>query len=166
VTGSPRPTEASRLPIRVGVVDQTRTRELRRTVLRPGLPPDAPLPGDELPDAVHLAAVDGEQVIGTCFLYPEPCPWLPDRSGAWHLRQMATAEDRRGQGVGAAVLTAAMREARARGGELLWCHARESAVWFYRRYGLRPHGEVFTDDRHPIPHRRMWRELSGVPTSS
>jgi GNAT superfamily N-acetyltransferase len=146
--------------MRVEIVDEARTRALRRTVLRPNLPPDAPLPGDELADAVHLAAGEGDEVVGTCFIYPEPCPWQPERPHAWHLRQMATAEGRRGRGVGAAVLQAALDAARARGGELLWCNARETAVGFYRRHGLLSHGEVFTDEHHPIPHRRMWRDLS------
>lgn len=145
--------------MRVEVVDPARTRELRRSVLRPNLPPDAPLPGDELPDAVHLGAVVGDAVLSTCFVYLEPCPWRPELEPAWHLRQMATAPEARGRGLGGAVLAAALEHAAARGGRVLWCNVREPAVGFYRRYGLRAHGEVFTDERHPAPHLRMWREL-------
>ena len=147
--------------IRVEVVEQARTRDLRRSVLRPDQPADAPLPGDELPDAVHIAAIEDGAVLGTCFVYPDPCPWLPDRPDAWHLRQMATAEGHRSRGVGSAVLDAAIEYVRARSGRLLWCNAREPAVEFYRRHGLMTHGAVFTDEHHPIPHRRMWRDLAG-----
>lgn len=143
----------------VGVVDEARTRELRRAVLRPGLGPHDPLPGDELSDGVHLAALDGDVVVGTCFVYPDPCPWLPDVAGAWHLRQMATAPARRGEGIGAAVLAAAVRHVRSAGAPLLWCNARETAVGFYAARGFRGHGDIFTDTRHPIPHLRMWLDL-------
>ena len=148
--------------IRVEVVDEARTRELRRVVLRPDRPADARLPGDDLADAVHLAAVDDDGVVlGTCFVYPEPCPWRPEESGAWHLRQMATAEGHRNQGVGGAVLEGALAYVGAQGGQLLWCNARESAAGFYRRHGLATYGSVFTDERHTVPHLRMWRELAG-----
>lgn len=77
--------------MRIGIVDEAQTRELRRSVLRPNLPSGTPLPGDELADVVHLAATgeDGT-VLCTCFVYPDPCPWRPDRPGSWHLRQLAT----------------------------------------------------------------------------
>lgn len=149
----------------VGILDGHLTRELRRSVLRPALAPGDPLPGDEVPDGVHFGATEDGAVQCTCFIYPDPCPWLPDRP-AWHLRQMATAPQRRGAGLGAAVVAAAAGYARARGGELLWCNARESAVGFYARCGFAAHGASFTDAQHPIPHRRMWRELSAAPTSS
>jgi len=145
----------------VEVLDQSRTRDLRRTVLRPNLAPDAPLPGDGRTGGVHLGAVDDDgAVLGTCFVYPDPCPWQPECADAWHLRQMATAEGHRGRGIGGAVLEAAVDYTAGQGAVLLWCNARERAVPFYRRHGFTTHGEVFTDARHPIPHQRMWRELA------
>jgi len=153
--------------VNVEVVEEWRTRDLRRAVLRPNLPPDVPLPGDGLADGVHLAAVDDDGIVlGTCFVYPHGCPWQPDRVAAWHLRQMATAEGHRGLGIGGAVLEAAAAYVLAQRARLLWCNARERAVPFYRRHGFAIHGGVFTDDRHPIPHQRMWRELSELPTAS
>ena len=79
-------------------------------------------------------------------------------------RRLAPAPDgdraqRRGQGIGAAVLAAAIDFVAAQGAPLIWCNARESAVPFYARHGFSGHGEIFTDERHPIPHLRMWREL-------
>jgi GNAT superfamily N-acetyltransferase len=153
--------------MRVGVIDPAATRELRRTVLRPHLSADDPLPGDELVAGAHIGAVDEDgAVVGTCFVFPEPCPWLPDAAGAWHLRQMATAPDRRGEGIGAAVLAAAVEHACSQGAPLVWCHARETAVSFYANHGFRSYGEVFIDSEHPIPHLRMWRELGTAATSS
>ena len=146
--------------MRVEIVDESRTRDLRRRVLRPHLPPDAPLPGDDLPDGVHFAAVgDDGAVLCTCFVYPDPCPWLPGEP-AWHLRQMATDERHRGQGLGGAVVEAAAGYTAGQGARVLWCNARERAVPFYARHGFARHGEIFTDERHTIPHLRMARNLT------
>jgi GNAT superfamily N-acetyltransferase len=154
------------MAMRVGPVEPAATRELRRLVLRPHLAPDAPLPGDSLSAGVHIGATDDAgRVVGTCLVYPDPCHWLSEHPGAahaWHLRQMATAPERRGTGIGSAVLAAAVEYVRARGAGLLWCHARESAVGFYARNGFTPHGELFIDAEHPIPHLRMYHELAGA----
>ena len=156
--------------VTVGIVDPARTRELRRRVLRPQLSPDAPLPGDDLPAGVHLGATDTDgtdgPVLCTCFVYADPCPWLRTRPNAWRLRSMATLPERRGEGLGRLVVTAAVAYVRGEGASLLWCDAREPAVGFYAALGFRRHGPIFTDEQHPIPHQRMWRELSAPATSS
>ena len=149
--------------IEVALVDPARTRELRRRVLRPHLPAGAPLPGDDLADTIHFGVVVEGVVLSTCFVFVEPCPWRPDPPAGrldWHLRSMATASEARGQGLGGAVLDAALEFARDHDGRLLGANVREPAIEFYRRHGLQGHGEVFTDERHPIPHLRMWRELA------
>jgi hypothetical protein len=141
--------------VNVEVVDQARTRELRRAVLRPHLSLDDVLPGDEVPNAIHIAALDGDEAIGACFIYPEPCPW---RSGpACRLRSMATAESRQGTGVGSAVLAGAVSYIAEHGGGTLWLHARQAAVPFYARNELRVHGEPFVE--YDLPHREMWRPV-------
>lgn len=147
--------------ITVGVVDAGRTRDLRRSALRPELGPHDPLPGDELAGAVHLAATEDDgTVVCTCFIYPEPPPWQPVLAGAWHLRQMATAPALRGRGVGGLVLTASIEYVRGQGAPLLWCNARDSALSFYERHGFRIHGGPFRDERD-VPHHRMLLELPG-----
>jgi len=140
----------------VRTVDGSQNRELRRSVLRPQLAPQAFLPGDDLPGAIHLAAFDGSSLVSTCFIFPEPCDWQPGRP-AWRLRSMATDPAVRGTGAGRAVLAAAAEAARDRGAELLWCEAREPAVGFYQRCGWRMHGEPFSKEL--VRHRSMWIEL-------
>ncbi|TAM91932.1 MAG: GNAT family N-acetyltransferase [Jatrophihabitans sp.] len=140
----------------VVVVDPGLTRELRRAVLRPHLTADDVLPGDDRPDAVHLADLAGDgRPLCASFVFPQPCPWLPGRT-AWQLRQMATAPAARGSGHGRAVVAAAEAYAREQGAAVLWCYARESAAGFYERCGWQRHGEVFTDADHPTAHQRMW----------
>jgi GNAT superfamily N-acetyltransferase len=141
-------------------VDPEVTRELRRAGLRPEWPADVPLPGSDLADAVHLAVRDGDTAVGACFVVPGACPWRPDVP-AWHLRQMATHPGWRRRGVGAAVLAEAAAVVERHGGPLIWCRARLTAQPFYERSGWLPVGEVFVDERHTVPHRRMERWLSG-----
>jgi GNAT superfamily N-acetyltransferase len=133
---------------------------LRNRVLRPGKPRSAVhLAIDHDPATATFAAraPDGE-VIGTAIVYPEPCPWLPERAAAWRLRGMATAEGRRGLGIGALVLRAALDHVGAGGGELVWCNARTPARAFYERAGFRPHGEPW-DEADIGPHIAMWIDL-------
>ena len=149
--------------MRVEVVDPALTTELRRSVLRPQLAVGEPLPGDDLSDAVHFAAIDDDgTVVSTCFVFTDPCPWRPADRPVWHLRQMATLPARRGTGVGSLVIAALLDHVAAHGGGLLWCNARERAVPFYERAGLIGEGAIFTDGLHSIPHLRMWRTVAAT----
>ena len=137
------------------------TLALRHRVLRAGLPADrVRLPADEHPETAAFAArtADGE-VVGTAIVTPEPCPWAPDRTGAWRLRGMATAEDRRSTGIGARLLDAALAHVVAEGGTLVWCNARTPARRFYERAGFAAHGDEWADPEIG-PHIAMWREVS------
>ena len=146
--------------MKTGVIDPARTRELRRSVLRPLLGGADQLPGDDRPDAVHFAAWDEDGgVLGACLILPDACPWLPDVSPAWALRQMATDPAHRGTGVGAAVLAAVLAHLTP-GTGVLWCLAREPAVPFYVRHGFEPEGQIFLDEELSIPHLRMARPVA------
>jgi len=144
-------------------VDAAATYPLRQRVLRPGRPPGAArFAIDDDPSTASFAArtPDGE-VVGTAVVYPAPCPWFPDRPRAWRLRGMATAPDRRGRGIGAHVLRAALAHVNAVGGDLVWCNARAPAQRFYERAGFRTHGAPW-DDPEIGPHIGMWLDLVGV----
>lgn len=141
------------------VIDPALTRELRRAILRPSLPAAASLPGDDLPDAVHFGVRIGQAIVSTCFVFPDPCPWLPERSPAWHLRQMATAPEHRGRGYAGLAVVAALAHVRAAGADILWLQARERAVPMYERHGFIGVGELFTDEEHTVPHLRMWQPV-------
>ncbi|HVI18861.1 MAG TPA: GNAT family N-acetyltransferase [Gaiellales bacterium] len=144
----------------IRIVGRDLTRELRRAVLRPSWPPESPMHGDENTDALHLAALaDDGEVIGTCLILPRAFPPRPEVSRAWQLRGMATAPTWRGRGVGAAVLAAAVEQARRRAGELLWCDARTTAVPFYRKHGFAAEGAEFLHAESGILHYRMWRMI-------
>jgi GNAT superfamily N-acetyltransferase len=149
--------------VRVARVAADVTYPLRQRVLRPGRPPAAArFAIDDDPSTASFAArmPDGE-VVATAVVYPEPCPWLPDRPGAWRLRGMATAPDRRGRGIGTRVLQTALAHVAAAGGDVVWCNARVPARRLYERAGFRAHGEPW-DDPEIGPHIAMWLDLGGV----
>jgi ribosomal protein S18 acetylase RimI-like enzyme len=148
------------------VVDGTVTSELRRTVLRPTWPVGARMHGDREPQAVHLAVELDGAVVGACLLLPRPYPRRPDEAGGWQLRGMATAEQHRGRGIGSVLVDECVRQVLARGGRVLWCEARESAIGFYAGHGFVSEGELFAHAETGIAHRLMYRELFGQAEAS
>ncbi|HET6876451.1 MAG TPA: GNAT family N-acetyltransferase [Jatrophihabitans sp.] len=150
--------------MRIEITDKLTTRELRRSVLRPSWPADAQMHGDDNPDAVHFAAFDDDgTLVAACLVLPRDFPARPAAGGAWQLRGMATAEGRRSTGIGAQLLAAAVDEVRRRGGRLLWCEARSSAMRFYARHGFTVDGGEYAHSETGIPHHLMWRELGAEP---
>jgi GNAT superfamily N-acetyltransferase len=144
----------------VKVVDAAEIVPLRHQVLRPHQP-RARVTYAEDPTACHLAAYDPTgRLVGCVTVFPDPFPAPIAVDGVhWRLRGMATAADVRGQGYGAALLQSAISAARDRGASLLWCNAREAAVGFYARYGMKVVGEQF-DIATVGPHRRMIIEIN------
>jgi GNAT superfamily N-acetyltransferase len=140
------------MTIRTAVVPAADILGLRHAVLRPGLPREAAVfPEDDLPEAVHIAAYDGDSptVLGCGSFFPEPFPHAGagGPSGrAFRIRGMASDPDTRGRGYGAAVLTAGEAEARRRGAEVMWCNGRTVARGFYERHGYAVSGEEFVID--------------------
>lgn len=152
----------------VELVEGAITRELRRAVLRPAWPVGSAMHGDGVPGALHLAARPeaGGPVVGAAVLIPTQYPLHPGRPNAWQLRGMATDPQWRDVGVGSAVLAAAVREVIARGGELIWCQAREGAIGFYARHGFQGEGDRFVHAETGIVHLHMWREPTAGSASS
>jgi GNAT superfamily N-acetyltransferase len=149
-------------------VDATVTFPLRQKVLRPHETlAELAVPGDGDPDNGHFAAVDGDgEVVGTASVRREPPPWEEAMSRpGWRLRGMATAEGRRSQGIGAAVLAAAIAHVARHGGGLLWCNARVPAVEFYRRAGFSTRGTQW-EDPDVGPHVVMTRDVAPDPSGT
>jgi GNAT superfamily N-acetyltransferase len=138
-------------------------------VLRPGQPPDASVwAGDDDPTTAHLAAYDGAdgrdaEPVGVVTLLVAAYPGDgPADAVAYQLRGMAVRPERAGQGVGSAMLVAAVELVRGSGAGLLWCNARVPAAAFYERHGFARDGAEFVPPELGIPHVRMWLRLPPV----
>jgi len=95
----------------------------------------------------HAVAIDSAgKAIGTARLLPDG-----------RIGRMAVLKERRGKGVGAALLHAMLDRARERSMALAVLHAQVQAAGFYRRFGFRERGEEFLEAG--IPHVEMTLEL-------
>jgi GNAT superfamily N-acetyltransferase len=179
------------MAVTVERVRPTETFPLRQRVLRPDQSLDLSLllPGEDgaLGGSFVVRDVATGEVISTGSVWPEPPPWVPgsptyashaghapyevppiarELSGTegdrcWRLRGMATAEERRGEGLGRAVLDAIVLHAAGHGAALIWCNARVRAIPFYERVGFAGLGELF-EEPGIGPHLVMWKALGEV----
>jgi GNAT superfamily N-acetyltransferase len=145
--------------LRIASVPLARVVPLRTAILRGGNAAAAVWANDDHPQAVHLAASVGDDILGVTSFFPDPWPDEPTRS-AWRLRGVAVREDVRGTGVASALAAEVIRRAltMAEPPELLWCNARTSALGFWRRVGFEIVGEEFLTDTG-IPHFRAVRSI-------
>jgi GNAT superfamily N-acetyltransferase len=106
--------------------------DLRHRILRAGMPREAAqFEGDIEPDAIHLAALDGwDIVVGCCTLIRRP--WM--NNPAIQLRGMAVDDGLQGLGVGRLIMHAVHETAIDTPELPLWCNARKTAVGFYEKF--------------------------------
>ena len=97
--------------------------------------------------SVHVVAFDQRgEAVGTGRLLPDG-----------HIGRMAVAQSARGHGIGSAMLTALMDEARRRGHSQAILSSQTHARDFYRKHGYAVYGEEYDDAG--IPHVEMRRSL-------
>jgi predicted GNAT family N-acyltransferase len=102
------------------------------------------------PEAVHIVAVEGDAVIGTCRLL--------FRGQVARLGRLAVEPDRRGDGVAAAILREADRVASDAGAESIALHAQTYALTLYEQAGYEEYGPTFVDEG--IEHVAMEKRLA------
>lgn len=138
--------------IEVNPINAAQTRPLRSTVLRPDRPfHESVYVGDDDPATIHVGALLSGAVVCVASFYREALPPGIDcgetaamsSAPTWRLRGMAVEPAWRGQGIGAAVLQFGITEIARRGGGLLWCNARSSALGFYRAAAFVTCGDEF-----------------------
>jgi GNAT superfamily N-acetyltransferase len=129
--------------------------DLRHRVLRAGLPPEsARFTGDESPQAIHLAALDREKIIGCATLHPSDWQGRP----AFQLRGMAVDPAYQRHGIGGQLLAEIHHRAKYAGIDLIWANCRMPAIPFYQKHGWMAVSEEF-EIPTAGPHRKMLRHL-------
>jgi predicted GNAT family N-acyltransferase len=124
---------------------------LREAILREPL--SLTITEEELADDAtrqHFCAISYGVVIGTVSLKPLDETTL-------QLKQMAVAEDRRREQVGALLLAHAEEWGVSGGFLIMVLNARMGAEAFYARFGYLAEGDPF--DENTIPHVRMTKQL-------
>ncbi len=152
-------------------LDAAGTHALRRSVLRNGDPAaSVEFDEDTWPGTVHLGVTDGHELVGTSSWIPRPLPTehaveRADHHPAdvaarhWQLRGMATANGRRGDGIGGLLVEAGCVRCTAQGARLVWARARDAALVFYGRHGFEVLGDGFVDETTQLPHHVVVRRL-------
>jgi GNAT superfamily N-acetyltransferase len=111
---------------------------LRRQLLRADRPDlDLRMPDDDAVGAFHLAVLhDDGSAVGVITLTPS-APDFDARAPAYRIRQMAVAQGRQGNGIGALLFAAAVTRLRAQGVATLWAESRNTSLGFYLAHGMR-----------------------------
>ena len=119
------------------------TRPLRSQILRPfQTPEELVFKGDEAADSLHAGVFLENQLVGIASVSRDACPGN-ETAAAWKLRGMAIKPELQGRGYGRALLEHCIAHVRDRGGQLLWCSGRTSALGFYRSLGFEASGEEY-----------------------
>jgi len=136
------------------------THPLRKTFLRDNTASDVvEFDGDDLPSTFHLGVtIDGRIVAISTWLVRSHRD-DPDRHGV-QLRGMATSPEYRGSGTSAALLAAGVERCRVSGAELVWAHARLTALSFYVRNGFATAGDDYVDPTTGLEHVDIVRLLN------
>lgn len=144
----------------IQLIEVEMTYSLRHQVLRPHQSiQECMYDTDHAEGASHVGAFDcrGKLVSIASFYIDNHPDFAAEKQ--YRLRGMATLEEFRGQGAGAAIVRYAEEKLQEQGFQLLWCMARTSAQGYYRKLGFETHGEVF--DYPPIgPHIVMYKKLN------
>ncbi|WP_316817490.1 GNAT family N-acetyltransferase [Pedobacter nyackensis] len=134
------------------------TLDLRNRVLRNNAGIDKSIfPTDGNDGNFHLGRFIGHKIVSVATFYPEDCVEIGD--GGFRLRGMATDPDFSGNGYGAELIKFAINELRSVNASYIWCHARSSAVGFYKKLGF----EVISDEFEVQgigPHFKMSKAIS------
>ncbi|MBC6990768.1 GNAT family N-acetyltransferase [Hymenobacter sp. BT491] len=124
------------------------TYDLRHSVLWPDKPRSYVMIAEDA-EGHHYGAFRGEELVSVISLFLE--------GDEARFRKFATQPDCQRQGIGSALLTHTMQEARRLGARTIWCDARAEAAAFYHRFGMAVEGERFY--KGPIPYVRMRKGL-------
>jgi len=127
--------------LRIKAID---THPIRHKMLRPnGTMEDCIFSGDNDELTFHLGAFVDKRLVSVASFYFERNDIFPD-ANQYRLRGMATLPEFQGQGLSSALLRTAFTAIKQNQCTLLWCNAREKALGFYTKVGLRPTGELFS----------------------
>lgn len=93
--------------------------------------------------AKTIVIYDGNDAVGTCRLY-----W-DNEVGCHHVGRIAVPKHRRGEGLGALVVTEAEKIIKELGGTEVFISGQIQVADFYKKLGYTQYGEVYMEENHP-----------------
>lgn len=97
----------------------------------------------------QIAAFANQQLIGTAVLVPE--------EHAYKIQRVAVYQNNRSKGIGKKMMLFCENLAKEKNSQMVYCHARDTAVDFYFQNDYKKEGEYFPEDG--IPHLKMVKYL-------
>ncbi|MFI5171482.1 MAG: GNAT family N-acetyltransferase [Chitinophagales bacterium] len=83
---------------------------------------------------------------------------VPENNGKMKMKQVAVANEFQGKGIGAKLVLTSENFAKEKGFGIMYCHARDKAIPFYKKLGYHSVGEMF--EEVTIPHMEMEKQLT------
>ena len=136
--------EALQINMDIRTISWEQTIPLRHSVLWPSKPPEfCHIDGDT--EGVHFGVFVNEVLICVASVYVQ--------QNKARLRKFATNEHYQNQGVGSKLLEHMINYFKDSKIECFWCDARETALGFYKRFGMSKCGERFY--KEDVPYFKM-----------
>ncbi len=98
---------------------------------------------------IHLAVYDEDTLVATTVLTPE--------ARGFKMQRVAVRADYQNRGIGSLLVRHSEDLTLKAGINRIYCHARDSAVDFYRKHDFKAIGEFFLEDG--IPHQKLEKFL-------
>jgi predicted GNAT family N-acyltransferase len=99
---------------------------------------------------VHFGLFKEDHIVASLTLTQES-------EGKIKMRQVAVAANMQGKGLGKTLALESEKYALETGNEIVYCHARDTAVPFYNKLGYEQIGELFIEVG--IPHYKMVKKI-------
>ncbi len=134
--------------MKVKRIDWQDTLDVRHKVLWPNKSKEfCIVDGDK--SAKHYGIYKEDKIIGVASIYRN--------ANSVRLRKFAVDEKYQGYGYGSKLLKRIIELEQEDGSEIFWCDARESAVGFYKQFGMYVEGDIF--HKSGVPYFKMSRNL-------
>jgi GNAT superfamily N-acetyltransferase len=125
----------------VKIIKPEDTFEIRKEVLRKGIPLPYEFPGDFDQETTHFGFFIDDQLISVATVLKSSHPLLSGNQ--YQLRGMATLTDYQGKGYGSILVQSILEFVKEKSADTLWFNARIIALNFYRQLGFQTIGEEF-----------------------
>ena len=93
--------------------------------------------------AKTIVIYDGDEAIATCRLY-----W-DNEVNCHHMGRIAVLKHRRGEGLGAFIVTEGEKVIKSLGGKEVFISGQIQVAEFYKKLGYTQYGEVYMEENHP-----------------
>ena len=100
--------------------------------------------------ALHFGYFLNNRLVSVASIYPS--------ANSARLRKFATLPEVQGQGIGTQLLNHILSTINNEDIDQFWCDARESAIEFYKRFGMTPEGNRFY--KAEVPYYKMSIKLN------